>query len=177
MLPQVSVKLHYSSMSHLVALKLLRRPLAATTTFGGRGFSSSSPSSFWSWTTQQRPSWRESKVEAAVLFCVFGVTGSSSVYFVRPCLKSLGIEGSMKDGPWSYRILSFLLVSPIYSVILITVGTLAGRHRYFSNMGLKILKRFVPGRVGEKLKPKSCNNTTKATHADAVKTTTKDNKL
>ena len=92
-----------------------------------------------------------------VLFCVFGVTGSSSVYFVRPCLKTFGIEGSMMEGPWSYRILSVLFVSPIYSVILITVGTLAGRHRYFSNMGLKILRRFVPEKVGEKLKPKACD--------------------
>ena len=130
---------------------------------GRRSFSNASPpssssSSFWAWTTKQRPSWRESKTEAAVLFCVFGVTGSSSVYFVRPCLKTLGIEGSMKEGPWSYRVLSILLVSPIYSVILITIGTLAGRHRYFSNMGLKILGRFLPKSIGEKLKPKACAN-------------------
>ena len=142
----------------LTSLKVLRSTTLAAA--GRRGFSNlppSSSSSFWTWTTQQRPSWRENKTEAAVLFCVFGVTGSSSVYFVRPCLKTLGIEGSMTEGPWSYRVLSILLVSPIYSVILITIGTLAGRHRYFSNMGLKILRRFVPRGVGEKLKPKACD--------------------
>ena len=100
---------------------------------------------FWAWTTQARPSWRESIPEAVVLFCVFGITGSSSVALVRPAMKNiLGIEGTMMDGPNSYRILSFLLVSPIYACVLLTVGTLAGRHTYFANMAKKILGRFVP---------------------------------
>ena len=49
---------------------------------------------FWDWTLQPRPHWRESRTEAAVIFCVFGVTGSTSVAFVRPALKhSIGLEG------------------------------------------------------------------------------------
>eukprot|EP00928_Gymnodinium_smaydae_P098157 TRINITY_DN9068_c0_g1_i1.p2 TRINITY_DN9068_c0_g1~~TRINITY_DN9068_c0_g1_i1.p2 ORF type:complete len:247 (-),score=61.45 TRINITY_DN9068_c0_g1_i1:70-810(-) len=100
---------------------------------------------FWSWTTQPRPSWRESKSEAAVVFVVFGLTGSTSVALVRPVFTSVtGIEGSMKEGPWSYRIGSLLLVSPVYALVLITFGTLSGRHLFFANMGKKILGRFVP---------------------------------
>ena len=53
-------------------------------------------------------------------------------------------EGSMKEGPWSYRIGSLVIVSPIYSVVLLTVGTLAGRHRFFARMSYKIMGRFVP---------------------------------
>ena len=102
-------------------------------------------SRFWTWTTQTRPHWRESYTEAAVLFCVFGITGSSSVALVRPAMKHfLGIEGTMMEGPNSYRVLSFLLVSPIYACVLLTVGTLSGRHTYFANMSRKILGRFVP---------------------------------
>ena len=104
-------------------------------------------SKFWTWTTQPRPHWRESYSEAAVLFCVFGVTGSSSVAFVRPFLKeTMGIQGTMMEGPNSYRLLSFLMVTPIYVCILLTVGTLAGRHTYFANMARKILGRFVPSK-------------------------------
>lgn len=100
---------------------------------------------FWTWTTQTRPHWRDSRVEAAVLFCVFGVTGSSSVALVRPFLReSLGIHGTMMDGPNSYRLMSFFMVTPIYVMVLLTVGTLAGRHTYFANMARKILGRFVP---------------------------------
>lgn len=113
---------------------------------------------FWGWTTQPRPRWQDCKIEAAVLFCVFGVTGSSSMFFVRPCLKTLGIEGSMMEGPWSYRILSVLIVSPIYATILMTLGTLSGRHAYFASMGIKILKRFLPSSVSSKLVPAKCKD-------------------
>jgi hypothetical protein len=103
---------------------------------------------FWMWTTQQRPSWKENPVEAAVAFTVFGVTGSTSVAVVRPALKAtFGIEGSLKEGPWSYRISSILAVSPIYATMLVTFGTIAGRHRFFANMAHKIFGRFLPNFV------------------------------
>ena len=71
---------------------------------------------------------KDSPSEAGVVFCVFGVTGSTSVAFVRPCLKSaFGLEGSMREGPNSYRAISLVAVSPIYAVFLLTFGTLSGR--------------------------------------------------
>jgi hypothetical protein len=100
---------------------------------------------FWRWTLTERPSWRESKVEAAVLFTVFGITGSTSVALVRPAMKNVfGLDGTMIDGPWSYRIGSIIIVSPVYACVLLSVGTLAGRHRYFANQARKIFIRFVP---------------------------------
>ena len=42
------------------------------------------------------------------------------------------------------------MISPIYSVILVSVGTLFGRHRFFANMAQKIAMRLIPG----SLKPK-----------------------
>ena len=67
---------------------------------------------------------------------------------VRPALKqTFGLEGSMIDGPWSYRVTSLLVVSPIYASLLVTFGTLAGRHRYFASMATKIFGRFVPRAV------------------------------
>ena len=56
----------------------------------------------------------------------------------------MGIEGTMTDGPWSYRILSVLIISPIYATVLMTLGTLSGRHNFFAKMGLKIIARFLP---------------------------------
>ncbi|GAB5366196.1 hypothetical protein AAMO2058_001124100 [Amorphochlora amoebiformis] len=117
-----------------------------------RSFSSSSLSSirsrFWKWTTQPRPSWRESGKEAGVLFIVFGITGTASVTLVRPALKyTLGLEGSLKDGPWSYRIGSLLLVSPVYACMLLGIGTLAGRHNFAAKMFKRIMGRFLPASV------------------------------
>jgi hypothetical protein len=100
---------------------------------------------FWAWTNQKRPHWKESRTEAAVAFCVFGVTGSTSVKLVRPTLKhTIGLEGSMRDGPWSYRITSLVMVSPVYATLLVSFGTIAGRHRFFATMANKIFARFVP---------------------------------
>lgn len=96
---------------------------------------------FWKWTSQARPHWKESPKEAAIIFIAFGITGSSSVAIVRPTLAAVGIKGSMVEGPWSYRIGSFVCVSPIYSLILLTVGTVAGRHRFFATMSKQILQR------------------------------------
>ena len=119
-----------------------------TSTSGSQDFNTR----FWEWTSQHRPSWKESPVEAAVAFVVFGITGSTSVALVRPTLKrTIGLEGNMRDGPWSYRITSILAVSPIYATLLVTFGTLAGRHRFFAYMANKIFCRFLPGSVMERV--------------------------
>lgn len=109
-------------------------------------------SEFWKWTTQSRPSWRENYQEAAVVFVVFGITGTTSVAVVRPFLKyTIGLEGSLYEGPNSYRALSIVLVSPIYACMLVTFGTLSGRHSFFANMARKILGRFMPSSVLKKV--------------------------
>ena len=101
--------------------------------------------------------------EMAIIFTVFGITGSSSVFFVRPVMgKVLGLEGnfgkrmrvkllihclgSMKEGPWSFRLISLVVLMPIYSVLLVCVGTVFGRHAYFKKFALRMWKRFIPSR-------------------------------
>ena len=123
---------------------------------GRRSLTSDSTTSlrarFWKWTSQQRPHWRDSKEEAAVLFTVFGVTGSTSVALVRPSLKhTIGLDGTWRDGPWSYRIGSLLIVSPIYAGLLIALGTACGRHAYFAPVGTRILGRFMPKASADRL--------------------------
>ena len=61
------------------------------------------------------------------------------------------MEGTMVEGPWSYRIASVVIISPIYACILVTVGTLAGRHVYFANMARKIVSRFMPSKFSSKM--------------------------
>jgi hypothetical protein len=112
----------------------------------------STQSGFWQWTTKSRPSWKENKAEAAVAIAVFGATGTLSVLAVRPSLKTLfGIEGTLVDGPNSYRLMSILCVSPVYAMVLLAIGTVSGRHNYFAKMSMKILGRFVPKSVIHKV--------------------------
>jgi hypothetical protein len=63
--------------------------------------------------------------------------------------EALGLHGSMMDGPWSYRIASLLVLTPVYSTILMTVGTLAGRHAFFAHVVQRMWYRM----FGKKVPP------------------------
>mmetsp|Transcript_30732 Transcript_30732/g.29606 ORF Transcript_30732/g.29606 Transcript_30732/m.29606 type:complete len:190 (-) Transcript_30732:17-586(-) len=81
--------------------------------------------------------------EVSLICTVFAITGTSTMVLVRPAVsKGLGLEGSFKDGPWSYRICSLVIMSPIYSVLLVAVGTIFGRHFYFRHFAVKMVSRF-----------------------------------
>ncbi|CAJ1925808.1 unnamed protein product [Cylindrotheca closterium] len=81
--------------------------------------------------------------EVTLICTVFAITGSSTMVLVRPAVsKGLALEGSMKEGPWSYRICSIVIMTPIYATLLVMVGTLFGRHHYFRHFSVKMWSRF-----------------------------------
>ena len=79
-----------------------------------------------------------------ILICtVFAITGTSTMMLVRPAVKNvLGLQGSFKDGPWAYRISTIVIMSPLYSILLVVVGTVFGRHAYFRFFSVRMLSRF-----------------------------------
>lgn len=82
-------------------------------------------------------------LEMLLLCTVFGITGSTTMVVVRPVVsKLLGLDGTMKDGPWSYRICSLVIMTPIYATLLVCTGTLFGRHVYFRHFSVKMFSRF-----------------------------------
>jgi hypothetical protein len=81
--------------------------------------------------------------EMVLISTVFAITGSSTMVVVRPAVSSgLGLNGSLKDGPWSYRICSLVIMTPIYATLLVLVGTVFGRHQYFRHFSVKMWSRF-----------------------------------
>lgn len=107
---------------------------------------------FWKWTSQDRPSWKNDFKEAAIIFTVFGISGSTSLLFVRPILKyTIGLEGPFMESPLQYILSTILITSPIYSIIVFSIGTLAGRHIFFANMATKVISRFLPNQVKQKI--------------------------
>lgn len=125
-----------------------KNPQQLSATVISRKFSTNYRNQFWKWTTQPRPNWKENYIEGAVACVIFAITGTSSVTFVRPFITYItGIHGSLVDGPNSYRVMSILLLSPMYAVLLFSYGTVLGRHRFFAKMSFKILNRFVPKSV------------------------------
>ena len=135
----------------------------STSNNGGRSFCSSSSSSsnnnnknyinkFWKWTTTPRLNWKNNIKEAVIATMVFGVTGTTTMILIRPCLKTVfGLEGSLLEGPNSYRIISILTISPVYAILLFTIGTVSGRHIFFAQMSSKILGRFIPNSILSKV--------------------------
>ena len=109
--------------------------------------STSRLSSFFQWYMGPQPMperWTLPWYREMVLICtVFAITGSSTMVLVRPAVsKGLGLKGSLKDGPWSYRICSIVVMTPIYATLLVVVGTLFGRHQYFRHFSVKMWSRF-----------------------------------
>ena len=84
-------------------------------------------------------------VHYAIVLIVFAITGSLTVLLARFLLNNiLGLEGSLWSGPWPYRVVYVLLITPIYSVLLIGIGTLFGKHAYFRHRVVRTWSHILP---------------------------------
>ena len=75
----------------------------------------------------------KSTYQLVVVFIVFGITGSLSLFVSDYILVFLNLDSF---------ILSILLLLMIYQVLLIIIGTLFGEFTYFWAMEKKIISRF-----------------------------------
>ena len=74
-----------------------------------------------------------STYQLVVVFIVFGITGSLSLFISDYVLDILELEN---------LIISIFMVLITYQVLLIIIGTLFGEFKYFWEMEKKILSRF-----------------------------------
>ncbi len=81
-----------------------------------------------------------SNYQLAVILIVFAITGSTSAFIAKPVLTFLGITKE-SVGIWFYFPLYLIIILPIYKVLLLLIGTLAGQHTFFSNFIKKMLDR------------------------------------
>ena len=65
-----------------------------------------------------------------VIFVVFGITGSASVWLAKPLLHFLNLD---RLNAWVRIPLRIILIFPIYQVVLVCVGTLFGQRVFFWN--------------------------------------------
>lgn len=72
-----------------------------------------------------------SPFQVAIIFLVFAITGMLSIYVSRFIFELLHLT---KDDPfWLRAVVYIVTVLPAYQVILLTVGTLFGQHKFFKN--------------------------------------------
>lgn len=81
-----------------------------------------------------------SNFQLFIILLVFAITGSTSALIAKPILAFLGItKGSV--GVWLYYPLYIIIILPIYKVLLLLIGTLAGQRTFFWNFLKKMLDR------------------------------------
>jgi len=87
-----------------------------------------------------------------IVAIVFSLTGTLSMLLGGLLLRViLQLNGDLWSGPWSYRFAHLMLILPLYSVTLVAVGTLLGKHAYFKQRVLRmwgcLLPRQIRGRI------------------------------
>ena len=87
----------------------------------------------------------ESNLQLVVIFIVFAITGSASVYVAKPFLAWIGMsKENFPDAWWSgwvYWFLRLLLIFPFYQILLVGFGWLFGQFKFFWNFEKKMLSR------------------------------------
>ncbi|MCM4163097.1 MULTISPECIES: DUF6787 family protein [unclassified Arenibacter] len=87
-----------------------------------------------------------SNLQLFIIFIVFSITGSSSVYAAKPFLNWIGLhrENFSPDFLWGgliYLTFRILLIFPIYQFLLVIYGWLFGQFRFFWEFEKKMLGR------------------------------------
>lgn len=91
-------------------------------------------------------------IEYLTICIIFAICGSTAVYLIRPLIQSLfNIQGTLRDGPNTYRILYILLLSPSYYVVLYILSRLTNRRIYFEPMIKRMWGRLLPKSASQKL--------------------------
>jgi hypothetical protein len=89
-----------------------------------------------------------------IVLLVFSITGSLAVFLSRFLLQRvLGLEGGFWKGPWIYRIAYVALIPPSYSVMLVLVGTLLGKGRFFRARVVRVWGWALPKPIRRRLDP------------------------
>lgn len=86
-----------------------------------------------------------SNFQLIVIFMVFAITGSSSVYVAKPFLAWINLNREAFGEAWwggtIYWTLRLLLIFPFYQVLLVIFGWLFGQFKFFWGFEKKMLSR------------------------------------
>lgn len=82
-----------------------------------------------------------------LIFCIFGITGTSMLFIKPPIFQLLGIDSSQHV--LVYILLYILIITPAYFIVLLIIGSLLGQFRFFWEFEKKMFSRF----SGKRKKP------------------------
>ena len=82
----------------------------------------------------------KSKIHLLVIFLVFGLSGSISLWISSPIMLALDLKNIFNNFAL-YIFFRVLIIIPIYQILLIVIATFFGEFQYFCKFEKKILKR------------------------------------
>ena len=81
-----------------------------------------------------------SNFQLLIIFLVFSVTGSLSLWVAKPLLDFMGLEEAALS-PWIFWPIRISIIFPIYQILIVIIGTLFGQFQFFWNFEKKMLYR------------------------------------
>ena len=88
-----------------------------------------------------------------VIVVVFALTGSTSALIAKPLLPLIGITKTSLAYPL-YLLLYFLVIFPIYQILLVTIGFLFGQFKFFWQFEKNMLRALKLGFIADFLEKK-----------------------
>lgn len=79
----------------------------------------------------------KSNFQLLIIFLVFSVTGSLTLWIAKPLLSLLKIEKEL----WFFWPARILIIFPVYQILIVIIGALFGQFRFFWDFEKKILRR------------------------------------
>ena len=84
----------------------------------------------------------KSKIHLFIVFLVFGLSGSLSVFLSEPFLNFIKID-ELVDNKFLLFMLRVLIIFPIYQIVLLFIATLFGQFTYFWNFQKKSMNKIL----------------------------------
>ena len=85
--------------------------------------------------------WRiTSNFQLIIIFFVFSVTGSLSLWVAKPLLDFIGLDKATLS-PWIFWPIRILIIFPIYQILIVIIGALFGQFQFFWNFEKKMISR------------------------------------
>ena len=93
------------------------------------------------WLNNLKTKWNiTSNFQLAIIFIVFGITGSLSVLVSDPLLNFIGLEKDSVSA-WLFTPLRLLIVFPVYQVLILIIRAAFGQFNFFWNFVKKMLSK------------------------------------
>lgn len=104
-----------------------------------------------SWFARLRARWGVTTGQAIVILLVFACTGTTVMLLKRPVVAAFAGTG---DPPVLLSVAYYVLILPVYNVILLAYGTLFGQFRFFWAFERRMFSRFRFPRVARGHEPR-----------------------